>query len=148
MSAKAVVDELARLIENEVPDSTTWTVVRNDPMIRNPKDGPVLSIFTARRFPGEVRTNGYREDVYEIIFDYSEPAGDQAATLVRDEQAEVDLYDVEASLVDFLDNHQLLPDISHRLDFVATDHAAAVRREAFVRYFQIRVHARVISEYA
>lgn len=149
MSAiRSLVERVATSIAAEVTGATTWTIERFDPMARLPDKGKVLSVYATRTLPGDFETTGSVEDVHEIVVEYTEPAGDQADTLQRDEAGELAAYDTAASLRAWALNHPAFGDIGiHRFNLTGIDYMPAVRREAFVRYCRLTFNGRSVSSY-
>lgn len=143
---KDVVNAIADSLETEVATPNGWTVQRFDPIWRNPEDGPMLYVYGTRMVPGDFRTTGTREDIYEVVVSYMEATGTSDA-LTRDETAELDFADKVTSLREWADEHQTLTGI-HRLDYVGISFAPDVRREAAVRYCEMTLHARRVATYA
>lgn len=154
---KQIVDAVADSIAAEVAAAHDWLVVKHDPIWRNPGDGKVLAVYGTRRQNATTTANaggdgfratGFREDVYELVVTYSEPATEQTATLQRDEEAELDLYDVADALAAWADAHQELPEVDvWRFDYMQTQYGAEVNREAAVRYCTLTFQARKVAAY-
>ena len=143
---KAVINTVATSIQTEVVASIgSPTIKKYDRIWRNPTDGKVLSIYGGREFPGEFRTTGNREDIFEVILEYCEPS--DAQVLDKVEASELALYDVASALKEWADNHQTLTGI-HRFDWVGTDHSPIMRgQELLTRFFQMRFQARGVEAY-
>lgn len=141
---KDIVNAIADSIEAEVDQD--FTVQRHSPIWRNPDDGDVLYVYGTRRFPGEFRTTGTREDIFEIAVELVEPANQD--DLTREEEAELDFQERVDALVVWTDSHQLLEGVAHRLDFISLSYQDDLRRELMVRYARITLHARKTSVYA
>lgn len=140
---KDIVNAIADSIESEIAEE--WTSQRHSPIWRNPEEGPMLYIYGTRRFPGEFRTTGTREDIYEIVVEVMEPA-DQS-DLVREEEAELEFQDRVDQLVTWADSHQLIADVCHRLDYVSLSYQDDLRRELMVRYARMTLQARKNAVY-
>lgn len=140
---KAVVNAVADSIESEIQEE--WTVQRHSPIWRDPNEGPMLYIYGTRRFPGEFRTTGTREDIFEIVVEVMESA-DQG-DLQRDEDAELDFQDRVDQLVTWANAHQNLGNDAHRLDYISLSYQDDLRRELMVRYARLTLHARANQVY-
>lgn len=137
------MNAIADSIEAEVNEE--FVVQRHSPLWRNPDDGAMLYIYGTRRFPGDYRLTGYREDVYEVAVELVEPASQD--DLRREESEELDFQERVDALVSWTDSHQTLAP-AHRLDFVSLSYQDDLRRELMVRYARITLHARRDEEYA
>lgn len=143
---KDVINAIADSLESEVGTPGGWAVQRFDPVWRDPSEGKTIYVFGTRQVPGEFRTTGTREDIYEVIVEAVEPSS--AEMLTRDEDAELDFAEFAQSLTQWADDHENLPPTIHRLDYTALSYAPDVRREAAVRYCQMTLHARKNATYA
>lgn len=142
---KEIVDEIASLIDSEVSEASDWLVQKHSPIWRNPEQGKTLYIYGTRRFPGEFRTTGTREDIYEIVVELMEPANQE--DLAREEEGELAFQSSVDLLVAWADSHQNLGDVAHRLDYVSLSYQDDLRREMMVRYARMTLHARANQVY-
>lgn len=158
MSTKDIVNAIADSIVAEVDGADAWTILRHEPIWKNPQNGVQLAIYgnveantllTANAAGGGIRTNGYHEDSYEIVVEYIEPAARKQKRGTRDEEAELDLYDRAEEIRAWADAHQAFPDVdAHRFDWIRTSHAPTFRQELLVRFFQLTFQARKLHQYA
>lgn len=140
---REIVDAIADSIEPEFSD---FKAQRHDPIWHDPAEGRQLFVFGVRMFPGDFRTTGTREDVYEVAVRIIEPIATADETLVRDEAAELEFSELATTMRAWADQHQSLEGI-HRLDYVSLSFAPDVRQEAFVRYAEMTLHARKNATY-
>jgi hypothetical protein len=140
-----LIDAISASMVAEVPGAADWRLRKHQPLWVSTVEEPTLYIYGVRSFPGEFRTTGSREDIYEIVVEYHEPATDQEG-FERSEQAEADLDGLAQSIQSWADDHQTLG-ASHRLDYISTDYAPNVRRQLLVRAFQVTFQARKVALY-
>lgn len=142
---KAIVEAVATSIASEVSGASGWTIQKHSPMWRNPEMGMVLYVYGTRRFPGEFRTTGTREDIYEVAVELMEPASQE--DLEREESAELAFQDKVDALVTWADAHEILGASAYRLDYVSLSYQDDLRRELMVRYARMTLHARKTAVY-
>lgn len=145
---KDIIDTVVTSILAAFPASTDWEVCKYDPIWKDERRGPQLYVYGQRRRPGEYRTTQTREDIYELVIEYVEPAVEQTQSYTRNEANELAMIEFADDLVAWADGHQLWAGgTAHRFDWIATEYPADVRRELGVRFFRLRLEGRRNSEY-
>jgi hypothetical protein len=143
---RAYIDEIAASIVAEVAGAAGWRLRKHQPLWTTTEDVATLYVYGARRMIGEFRTTGSREDIFEIILEYREPADDQEISFERSEAAEAALDEKVDALVTWADNHEQLTS-AHRLDYVLANYAPATRRQLPVRAFEVVLQVRDVATY-
>lgn len=118
-----------------------------DPMWRDPGKGVVLSVYPRTLVPGTFNTSGSQEGLIEINVEYTEPSGAQASTLERDEEAELDTYDL--AVATWAEVCKFVPAGDNGYDKTppTVEFTPQTPRQLLVRYFRVRFQVRMVTEW-
>lgn len=143
-----LLDAVETSILAEVTGADDWTIVKTDPMWRNPAKGKVLNIFHGGDRRGDARWTGGTMDIVELVIEYAEPAPENARNLAHDETGEYNANAEALKLREWALAHEAgFSGITHRFDWTRTDYTPNVRRELFTRYCRLTFECEVVRTY-
>lgn len=148
---KSIVETVAQSIENEVTFPVETEFVKHDPLWRA-FDRWRVYVYGTTEVPEGYANSGGHYDAFTITVEYVEPAVEQMQNLERNEEAELDIYDVGASLKTWANAHKMFPaagDVQEIEEFnwTGTTYPAATARELGVRFLVATFVAKRTSTY-